>query len=223
MIELTDLKKSYGGRRVLDIEKIRFEGEICAVLGANGSGKSTLLKLIAHVINPDSGQCKIEIGSEKIGYMPQIPYGFSFSVQKNVELAMSGSKNKYETALEILKKLDLYDRRNERGNTLSGGETQRLALARLLVQKNSVLLLDEPTSSCDISGIDIIEKAIREYSLQNCPTIILCTHSPAQALRLADRAVFLQNGKIIEQGETKNLIENPETDAAREFLRHWRI
>ena len=223
MIELVNITKNYANRLVLDIHQITFEGgKRYALIGVNGSGKTTLLRIIAGTIKPDTGEVK-NILADSMGYMPQSPYAFGFTVQKNVEMAIIKSTTTAKQALQALKAVGMADMANARGNKLSGGETQRMALARMIALPRKLLLLDEPTSAADIEGTDQIENTLLRYAADTGCTVILSTHSPAQALRLAEEIVFLDQGEIAEQGTSVNVLKNPQSERAKMFLEHWRI
>lgn len=217
MIEFRSLRKQYGVCVVLDIPYVAFdEGSCTALLGVNGSGKSTLLRLMAaRMCSPEAGNC------HKTGYLPQTPYGFRMSVRKNIELVLRDDiaacrRKKAEDAME---KVGILYLEHKNGHRLSGGETQRMALARLLAQENQLLLLDEPTSACDLAGSSRIEQALKSFQ----GTIIFSTHSPAQAARLADRVIFLQDGRIREDGEAGKVLSSPGSAEFRDFLTYWRF
>lgn len=223
MIKLTGLKKEYNGITVLDIPGFEFQKKlIYALIGANGSGKSTLLRIMAGTLSADSGMVS-GVDVNTMGYLPQYAYSFAFSVQKNVEMVLERSKDRKQRAREALFNVGMLEYSDKKGNMLSGGEAQRMALARMIAIPRDLLLLDEPTSSADIAGIDKIENALLYYKNTHDCTIIFSTHSPAQALRVADYTLFLDKGKIVESGETINVIQSPVSDAAKLFLKHWRI
>ncbi|HQL28375.1 MAG TPA: hypothetical protein PLA26_07600, partial [Anaerolineaceae bacterium] len=96
-------------------------------------------------------------------------------------------------------------------------------VARMIARPRKLLLLDEPTSSTDIRGTDSIENTLLDYARNSGCTLIFSTHSPAQALRLAQEVIFLHQGKILEKGPALEVLENPQTESARLFLQHWRI
>ena len=223
MISLNNVTKRYAGRTILDIPELTFEeGKRYALIGVNGSGKTTLLRLIAGTLRLDSG--KIEnVPLQNMGYMPQSPYAFSFSVRKNVEIALQKTAQPAESALAALETVGLSALAQARGDKLSGGETQRMAFARMIGQPRALLLLDEPTSSMDIRGTDQIEALLLEYAAENDCMVIFSTHSPAQALRLAQEVVYLDQGKIVEQGCVEQVINHPRMDSTRLFLQHWRL
>lgn len=223
MIEIIHITKKAGERTILNIPHLIFsEGRRYALIGENGSGKTTLLRIMAGILKPDTGRMK-NIPMDSMGYMPQSSYAFSFSVQRNVEIALSNSTETADQALIALKAVGLASLAAVRGNKLSGGETQRMAFARMIAKPRGLILLDEPTSSTDIKGMDQIESLLLRYASQTGCTVIFSTHSPAQALRLAEQVVFLDQGKIAEQGPVTRVLKKPQNESTRLFLQHWRI
>ena len=225
MIEISGVRIEYAGRCVLDIHKLRFEqGKRYALLGANGSGKSTLLKILAGIIQPASGTVQSDAtGKKAVGYMPQKPYGFSFSVLRNVTMAIDGCPNLKEIAKAAIEAVGMGALINADASKLSGGETQRIAFARIISIQRKLLLLDEPTAATDLNGIELLEKALLDYCGETGCTVIFATHSPAQAMRLADEVIFLQQGLIAEHGKSKQVLHEPQSKAAQAFLNHWRL
>lgn len=223
MIELRGITKAYDERMVLDIPHLIFiTGRRYALIGVNGSGKTTLLRILAGVLKPDQGEVTY-LPPDHMGYMPQAPYAFSFSVKKNVSIALGQHKDSDKHVLQALKTVGIDHLRDARGNILSGGETQRMALARMIVKRRNLLLLDEPTAAADICGTSQIEKALLDYVVTNNCTLILSTHSPAQALRMVDEVIFLDQGKVIEQGPVKNVLQRPNHAFTKMFLDHWKL
>lgn len=225
MIELVNLQKRYGARVALNLSALSIrEGERVALIGPNGSGKSTLLRLLVGVIRADQGAISLdELSRTQIGYLPQQPYAFDLSVQKNVELALAGEAEKAELARAALERVGLLHLAKARANRLSGGETQRMALARVLAKPRKLLLLDEPTASADIQAIDLIERAILEYVEQTNCTLILSTHMPSQAMRLSTRVLALDGGSIGEMGETERVLLSPQAESTQAFLKNWKL
>ena len=221
MIAASGLQKSYDGRLVLDIPALRIaSGERVALLGPNGSGKTTLLRLLAGTETADAGSIKLE---SPACYMPQTPYAFDCSVQKNVLLAlpkMDGAEARAKRALSLV---GMQDFAGARGNRLSGGERQRMALARVLAGDHRLLLLDEPTSSTDVAAADAIEKALLAYAAAQEATLLFSTHAPAQARRLATRVLVLSQGRVVEDGAPDEVMDHPASAEAAAFLRHWRF
>ena len=219
MIKLQSIKKTYGERTVLDIENLTFSnGETVAIVGPNGSGKSTLLKIIADTIKSDVGEIERK---GKILYLPQQSIPFRKSVRKNILYSMVRSDNKDIRCDEVLSKLGLSHLADKNAKGLSGGEAQRLALGRVLVNGSDFLLLDEPSSAADIEGTEIIENAIRSYKDKMGCGVIMTTHSPIQALKLADRIIMLCDGKTVEDGKPEELLHNPKTEWGKKFIGMW--
>jgi len=223
MISVRDVLVQAGSRVILDIPLLEFEeGKRYGLVGENGSGKTTLLRLLAGVMQPTQGEVTRQ-DPNGLGYMPQSPYAFSFSVLRNVEMALENSPERRAKAARALEMVGMENFLSARGNKLSGGEAQRMAVARMIAKPRKTLLLDEPTSSTDIRGTDSIENTLLEYAQSTGCTLIFSTHSPAQVLRLAQEVIFLEQGKILEKGPARDVLENPQTESARLFLQHWRI
>lgn len=223
MIALHHITKRSGGRLILNIPRLEFEpGRRYALIGENGSGKTTLLRIMAGILNPDSGQ-RLNLPQLGMGYLPQVPYAFGFSVRRNVELALQGEGDAPAKALMAIKAVGLSSLVSARGHQISGGETQRMALARLIAKPRPLLLLDEPTSACDIRAMHQVEKLLLRYAAKTRCTLIFSTHSPAQALRLAQEVIFLEQGQVVEQGPAARVLKNPRSTSTRLFLQHWRI
>jgi tungstate transport system ATP-binding protein len=223
MIALQDVLVQYEERVILDIPELHFaEGKRYGLIGENGSGKTTLLRLLAGTLSPTHGQVR-RMAADGMGYMPQNPYAFSFSVLRNVEMALDGEAEREAAAREALRRVGMDTLAQASGSKLSGGEAQRMAFARMIAKPRRLLLLDEPTSSTDIKGTDLIEATLLSYLQVNACTLIFSTHSPAQALRLAEEVIFLDQGRIVEQGLAESVLENPQNERTQLFLAHWRI
>ncbi len=223
MIELLNIRKHYANRTVLDMPYVSFsESRRYALIGMNGCGKTTMLRILAGTLLPDVGECR-GVPISELGYLPQVPYAFSFSVQKNVEMALKHAPDAPQHAAQALHAVGMHNLHNARGDRLSGGETQRMAFARMIARPHALLLLDEPTSAADIRGTDQIERALLDYASANSCTIILSTHSPAQALRLAQEILFLDQGKLVEQAPAERLLKSPQHASTHAFLQNWKI
>lgn len=223
MIVLRDVVQQFGSRVVLEIPDLQFvPGRRYGLIGENGSGKTTLIRILAGTSKPTSGTIQGLEGKE-VGYLPQSPYAFSFSVLENVALALEGHNDAKEIAENALVAVGMESLIEARGDRLSGGEAQRMALARVLVREYDVLLLDEPTSSTDVRSMDLIEQTLKEYVQRTQCTLIFSTHSPAQALRLGDEVLYLEKGKLVEQGLAQTVFHAPQDERTKAFLRHWSL
>lgn len=222
MMELVNVQKRYGACVALDIPALTIKpGERLAVIGPNGSGKSTLLRLLAGVLAPDTGTVQTgNLQRGEIGYLPQQPYAFDLSVQKNVELALERESDREKMAQEALERVGLLHLWKARANRLSGGETQRMALARVLAKPRKLLLLDEPTASTDIQAMELIERAILDYVEQTGCTLVFSSHAPSQAMRLSTRVLALDGGRIGECGETVQVLQSPNQESTKAFLKN---
>lgn len=225
MIELLGIQKSYGERLALDIPTFSFDdGGRYVLVGPNGSGKTTLLRILAGTLRPDAGSIRYgDVKKSEIGYLPQKPYAFDRSVLENVLLALGSGAEAKKSALAALERVGLGHLARARGNRLSGGETQRMALARLIAKPYKVLLLDEPTAAADIQANDLMERALLEYAEKTGCTLIVSSHAPSQAMRLGHTVLALEGGRISEFGSAEQVLQNPQQESTREFLRHWRI
>ena len=224
MIELKDILVKAKDRLILDVPSLRFEkGKRYGIIGENGSGKTTLLRVLMGTVQPSQGAVEFQTKNDNIGYLPQSPYAFSFSVQRNLSMALEDSQSRGRLARDVLKKVCLENLADSRGNRLSGGERQRLGLARVLAVPKEVLLLDEPTSATDIRGTDIVEALLQEWFEKTKGLLIFTTHAPAQALRMADEVIFLEEGKVVETGSPQTLFNQPQEPETQAFLSHWII
>lgn len=211
----SNLQKTYDGRCVLKLESLELEsGKIYAVIGANGSGKSTLAKICSGVLKADGGYVK---ASEKIGYMPQKSYAFKMSTRKN--LRINGRDDERENAL--LDALKISELASAKANRLSGGETARMALARLLMRDYELLILDEPTSAMDVEATLLSEKLVMDYRDRTGCAVLIVTHSIAQAERMADQVLFMSDGVLTEQGSPEKLIHSPQNEKTKEFIEFY--
>lgn len=224
-ITFEKLQKSYDGRKVLDIEKgIIKSGSRTAIIGPNGAGKSTLLKILAGLESADGGSLSYD-GSAEFPQMDatlvfQKPYLISTTVEKNIAYPMKlrgYNDDEIEKRItELTEELGLTSFRKQKAWKLSGGETQKVALARALSFKPKLLLLDEPTANIDPYTTAEIEKMLIKAS--EYATIVLITHNLAQAKRVCNEAMMMHDGKVIESGSCQEMLSNPKTLDARKFI-----
>ena len=203
---LPALKKTFQGQVVLDIPSIEItDGSIVAICGQNGSGKSTLAKILAGIEKPDtavsSGALPHSASAKcTVGYLPQQSYAFHMSVRSNILLNKDPKKTAQENAAQaeaLLQKIGLENMAKKNAKKLSGGETQKMALARLLMKPYDLLILDEPTASMDTASLPTAEALIRDYQSHTGCTILIITHSPEQAQRLTSQIIRLEGGKLV--------------------------
>ncbi len=231
MLEIKDLCVEYGAIQALKGVSLRVEqGEIVTIIGANGAGKSTLIRAVSGLIRPRSGE--ISFDGRALHEMPpheivragvcQSPEGrrvfANMSVQENLELgAYTRTSTKSELRSDTESAYARFPRLKERSNqvagTLSGGEQQMLAIARALMARPRLLLLDEPSLGLAPFLVKQIFEIIREINGQGV-TILLVEQNANQALRLANRGYVLETGSVVTEGEAASLLANPEVRAA---------
>lgn len=211
MITLESVAKTAGGRQILNIGRLHIDrGERVALIGPNGSGKSTLLRVIAGIVRPDTGSVVFDPPGTQAYLMPQVSYGFARSVLKNLEIGLPSSMKAAERRAAAEATADLLGLRpllKKQGSRLSAGETQRLALGRLLAAPKTLLLLDEPTGSADFESTALIEDALLAFCKQHAATLIFATHDARQAERLAGRIIQLENGRVAKDAPAADFAE----------------
>lgn len=209
-IIIKNLTKRYEEKVVLDIESLLLtKGTLYGIFGPNGAGKSTLLKIIAGLDENITGQILYDgrqITSrvlKNITYMSQKPYLFRTSVFNNIAYPLKirkYSKTIINTKVnEIMEELQLSSLKDQLATHLSGGESQKVSLARALVFEPELLLLDEPTANIDSDSIKLIESTILKRKKEKQMTTIIITHSFEQAKRICDDIIFINKGKIQEK------------------------
>lgn len=211
-------KKSYNHHLVLDLPPLPLEaGHITAVIGANGSGKTTFARLLAGII-PSDTQARLLPAGTRVGYLPQHPYTFHMRVQKNILL----SKADRERCQQLMAALQIQHLAKQQAPKLSGGETARMALARLLMQSFDLLILDEPTASMDIASTILAETLIRDYcKRQGCP-VVMISHGLGQVQRIADDVLVLHEGCLAEMGPASQVLNAPTDPRTQQFLAFYR-
>ena len=188
-----------------------------ALIGPNGAGKSTLLRLIAGILKPDEGEIEISVPKTAVGYQPQTPYVFKGSVALNVRLAAGG-----RDILPLLEECNLTDLKDKKTSRISGGEKQRMCLARMLAGNYQLLLLDEPLSAADIETGALLERVLTRHCEENGTTLLFSTHLPKQAFDIATEVLIMHHGQIEESGSIESL-NAPKSEFGRLFLSQWRL
>ncbi len=219
--ELENVSKSYG--RIVAVDEVTLkvrESEVLTLIGPNGSGKTTLLKILACIERPDSGNVyingakvenkNIDKAKSSTTLVFQRTTLFNTSVYNNIAYGLKLkkiAKEEIEKAVkEALELVQLRGYESRPAKKLSGGEQQRVSLARALALKTPILLLDEPTSNLDPKSTSIVEEAIREISRRKYTTIAIATHNIFQAEQIAEKAALLMNGKIAEIGTVDEVV-----------------
>jgi tungstate transport system ATP-binding protein len=224
LTELKDITKNYGNITALDHVSLEVrQGEIFTIAGPNGSGKTTMLRLMAFIDTPTSGEVHfngVKVSDEnrsqirtKCTMVFQKTALFNTTVYKNVAygLKLRGFSKKeiderVEDALGLVK-LDGYEKRLAK--KLSGGEQQRVSLARALVLNTELLLLDEPTANLDPKNVSIIEETVSRVNRERKNTVVMATHNLFQAETITKRAALLLGGKIVEVGTAQEIFRTP--------------
>lgn len=237
MIETINLAKKFGNLIVIkDINLLVNKGEVLVIIGPSGSGKSTLLRCINHLEIPDEGSILIEgelldvkqkkktrIAIEKIGMVFQ---GFNLfphmTVLENVmEAPIIVRKQDKKEALEIAKKLiskvGLADKSGSYPSKLSGGQKQRVAIARALAMNPDLMLFDEPTSALDPELVGEVLGVMKDLASEGM-TMVVVTHEMGFAKEVADRVIFMDDGKIVEEGTPEQIFLIPKEPRTKEFL-----
>jgi len=214
MIRIAPFTKTYETFRLTVPPLTLKAGAVIAAVGPNGCGKSTFGKCLSGILRTDQKQPVLSVSC---GYSPQFPYAFHKSLRDNVMINCC----KPEAAEELITKLGLTELAEENARKLSGGQTARMALARILAGSYALLILDEPTASMDIESTLLSERCIQDYAQQK-GSVLLITHSLAQARRIADEILILDNGRIIEQGSCGQVLSNPQDPKTKRFLEFFR-
>lgn len=218
MIKLVNIRKRLSENFELCIDELYIKkGDRVALIGSNGSGKSTLLKIIAGYISPEQGTVTFTSENIKTGYAPQMPFIFRGSTEKNIRLY-----DKKTNISELVDKCGLKDLLNKKASDLSGGEKQRMCFARMLMQSNNILLLDEPFSAADLQTSEKLCDLLKEICIKNDVTLIFSTHLPSEAIRVANKVLLLNNGKVEEFTDIDSL-KNPLGDFGKKFIKQWQI
>ena len=244
LIQVTDLQKHFKGGKQNQDEKIRaldgvsteiHKGEVVVVIGPSGSGKSTFLRCLNLLELPTGGQilfdgvditdknCNINLHRQKMGMVFQ---HFNFfphmTILKNMTIApmqlLHKSKEEAEkTALELLGRVGLADRANAYPSQLSGGQKQRVAIVRALAMQPEVMLFDEPTSALDPEMVGEVLEVMQELAKSGM-TMVVVTHEMGFAREVADRVLFMADGKLLEEGTPDEIFTHPKSERLQDFL-----
>jgi molybdopterin-binding protein len=234
LLELKNVSKIYEGKKVLDSVNLKIErGTTLGLIGPTGCGKTTILRIIDMIEKPSIGEINFNgtnvLNSQKeqlnfrrkIGMVFQKPVVFKGTVFENIYFGLKirgidklSSRDKIE---ELLESLGLEGYENRKASTLSGGETQRIALIRALIIEPEILMLDEPTANLDPLSTEKIESIIEEIHKKNDTTIIMATHNLIQGQRLCNEIAIL-NQKIYQIGNPEDIFRKPKTNFVADFV-----
>ena len=233
MIECRNLGKSYGTLQAVSGIILRLdEHEFLSILGPSGCGKSTLLRLIAGLELPSQGQVFLhgqEISGRKIILPPERrKFGMIFqdfalfphlSVKDNVGYGATGSKTeKQQRVYELLELVSLPHLATKMPHQISGGEQQRIAVARALAARPRLILMDEPFSNLDYQLRQQLRRDIREILKHEGVATVLVTHDQVEAITFSDRMLLMQKGKVVQEGTPSEIYQNPQTIWASSFV-----
>ena len=235
MIDIENLRKSFGDVEVLKgINLTIKEKEVVVIIGPSGSGKSTLLRCMNYLEEPTSGEVSVDgivldgeanINKvrEEVGMVFQrfnlFPH---MTVLQNIMLAPIKVRHvakqvAEETARKLLARVGRADKADAYPSQLSGGQQQRVAIARALAMKPKVMLFDEPTSALDPEMVGEVLDVMRKLAEEGM-TMVIVTHEMGFAREVGDRLLFVDDGRIIEQGDPKEVFEHPQEERTRLFL-----
>ena len=236
LIDVVNLHKSFGDLKVLKgvTEHIK-KGEVVSIIGPSGGGKSTFLRCLNLLEVPDKGEIyfegtnitdksvNIDIHRQKMGMVFQHFNVFPhLSVGENITLAptLLGKKNPREAkekAMELLNRVGLLEKYDEKPNKLSGGQKQRLAIVRALAMEPDVMLFDEPTSALDPEMVGEVLSVIKSLVSDGMTTVIV-THEMGFAREVSDRVLFMDGGIIAEEGRPEEIFGSPKNERTKDFL-----
>ncbi|ALP42496.1 amino acid ABC transporter ATP-binding protein [Aeromonas schubertii] len=240
MIKLTGLRKAYDGKTVLDgIDLEVGKGEIVVIIGPSGTGKSTLLRCLNLLETPDAGQLAIDDlnmelarASDRQAIELRKRASFVFqnyalfankTAQENIAegLVTVWKQPRAEanaTALGILHDIGLEEKKDAYPSSLSGGQQQRVGIGRAMAAHSKVILFDEPTSALDPEWVDEVLGLMKQLARRH-QTMVVVTHEIEFAREVADRVIFMEGGRIVEQGPPGEILVDPKDPRTRTFLR----
>lgn len=236
MINVRNLYKSFGKNEVLkDINETIKKGEVVVIIGPSGSGKSTFLRCLNLLEEPTSGVINFEGEDitdknvdinkirEKMGMVFQQFNLFPHkTVMENLTIGPTKIKNisngdAIKKGSELLEKVGLLDKKNVYPNSLSGGQKQRIAIARALAMEPDVMLFDEPTSALDPEMVGEVLGVMKSLAKDGM-TMVVVTHEIGFAKEVGDRILFMDEGRIIEEGTPEEIFQNPKNSRTKDFL-----
>jgi lipopolysaccharide export system ATP-binding protein len=232
LLETTKLVKTYSGRTVVDqVSFVLRQQEIVGILGRNGAGKTTTFRMIMGMIKPDSGAVAFngydithlpmyKRARRGIGYLSQERSDFRrLTVWQNLQAILETLSNltkaeRDKRANMLLDQYGLLKLRNQRAETLSGGERRKLEIARSLVTQPMLILLDEPFSGVDPIAVEDLQREVRRLKHEFGKSVLITDHNVPQTLKVCDRALIIDDGKKIKEGTPREIINDPQVRSA---------
>lgn len=236
MIDVKHLSKSFGNNLVLDdISEHIYPGDKVVIIGPSGSGKSTFLRSLNLLEEPSKGtitfdgeeitapKANVDLIRRKMGMVFQHFNLFpNMTILKNITLApvrtgLMTQAEAEEKAIQLLRRVGLEEKANAYPNQLSGGQKQRIAIVRALAMNPKVMLFDEPTSALDPEMVGEVLSVMKELA-QDGMTMVVVTHEMGFAREVGSRVLFMDQGKILEQGSPEDIFGNPQNPRLQDFL-----
>lgn len=226
LLEVTKLVKVYNGRNVVDeVSFVLGQQQVVGLLGRNGAGKTTTFRMILGMVVPDSGAVAFNLqdithlpmykrAQKGIGYLSQERSDFRrLSVWNNLmailETRNHTRKERVKIADRLLAQYGLTKQKNQLADTLSGGERRKLEIARALVTEPLLILLDEPFSGVDPIAVEDLQREVRRLKEEFGKTVLITDHNVPQTLRVCDRALIIDAGRVFKEGTPKQIINDP--------------
>jgi lipopolysaccharide export system ATP-binding protein len=226
LLEVTKLVKTYNGRQVVDeVSFVLAQQTIVGLLGRNGAGKTTTFRMILGMVTPDSGAVAFDTqdithlpmfkrAKRGIGYLSQERSDFRrLSVWDNL-MSILETRNlrrpeRVKIAEQLLAQYGLTRQKKQLADTLSGGERRKLEIARALVTQPLLILLDEPFSGVDPIAVEDLQREVKRLKEEFGKTVLITDHNVAQTLRVCDRALIIDNGRVFKEGTPREIINDP--------------
>src|SRR4051794_36922676 len=226
LLETTKLCKAYGGRTVVDeVSFVLAQEEIVGLLGRNGAGKTTTCRMILGMVTPDSGAVAFDgydithlpmykRARRGIGYLPQERSDFQrLTVWQNLQAILEtlpiGRAERHRRANHLLDQYGLTKTKNQLAYTLSGGERRKLEISRALVTDPKLILLDEPFSGVDPIAVEDLQKEVLRLKRDFGKSVLITDHNVAQTLKVCDRALIIEDGRVRFEGTPREVINDP--------------
>lgn len=225
LLEVTKLVKAYSGRTVVsEVSFVLEQQTVVGLLGRNGAGKTTTFRMILGMVSPDAGT--VSFNAEDITHLPmykraRLGIGYlaqersdfrKLTVEQNLlailETLPRRRSERMKVASRLLAQYGLTTQRKQKADTLSGGERRKLEIARALVTEPQLILLDEPFSGVDPIAVEDLQREVRRLKEEFGKTVLITDHNVAQTLRVCDRALIIDNGRVFKEGTPRQIIND---------------